>query len=91
MGAVVEYFFHDFLAVSKFYVIHIMPLCVNIIIIIIIQTLKILNFHLHKHMSTEFQMNIFTVFFKKTLAYIPVAFLKTYSVIKKLILKSRTN
>ena len=88
MGAVVEYFFHDFLAVSKFYVIHIMPLCVNIIIII--QTLKILNFHLHKHMSTEFQMNIFTVFLK-TLAYVPVEFLKTYSVIKKLIFKSRTN
>ena len=87
MGAVVEYFFHDFLAVSKFYVIHIMPLCVNIIII---QTLKILNFHLHKHMSTEFQMNIFTVFLK-ALAYVPVAFLKTYSVIKKLIFKSRTN
>ena len=87
MGAVVEYFFHDFLAVSKFYVIHIMPLCVNIIII---QTLKILNFHLHKHMSTEFQMNIFTVFLK-TLTYVPVAFLKTYSVIKKLIFKSRTN
>ena len=90
MGAVVEYFFHDFLAVSKFYVIHIMPLCVNIIIII--QTLKILNFHLHKHMSTEFQMNIFTVFLK-TLTYVPVGveFLKTYSVIKKLIFKSRTN
>ena len=88
MGAVVEYFFHDFLAVSKFYVIHIMPLCVNIIIII--QTLKILNFHLHKHMSTEFQMNIFTVFLK-TLTYVPVEFLKTYSVIQKLILKSRTN
>ena len=65
-----------------------MPLCVNIIIII--QTLKILNFHLHKHMSTEFQMNIFTVFLK-TLTYVPVEFLKTYSVIKKLILKSRTN
>ena len=89
MGAVVEYFFHDFLAVSKFYVIYIMPLCVNIIII---QTLKILNFHLHKHMSTEFQMNIFTVFLK-TLTYVPVGveFLKTYSVIKKLIFKSRTN
>ena len=65
-----------------------MPLCVNIIIII--QTLKILNFHLHKHMSTEFQMNIFTGFLK-TLAYVPAEFLKTYSVIKKLILKSRTN
>ena len=63
-----------------------MPLCVNIIIII--QTLKILNFHLH--MSTEFQMNIFTGFLK-TLAYVPAEFLKTYSVIKKLILKSRTN
>ena len=88
MGAVVEYFFHDFLAVSKFYVIHIMPLCVNIIIII--QTLKILNFHLHKHMSTEFQMNIFTVFLK-TLTYVPAEYLKTYSVIKKLIFKSRTN
>ena len=87
MGAVVEYFFHDFLTVSKFYVIHIMPLCVNIIII---QTLKILNFHLHKHMSTEFQMNIFTVFLK-TLTYVPAEYLKTYSVIKKLIFKSRTN
>ena len=61
-----------------------------LILLLGIQTLKILNFHLHKHMSTEFQMNIFTVFLK-TLAYVPAEYLKTYSVIEKLISKSRTN
>ena len=41
-------------------------------------------------MSTEFS-DEYIYGFLKTMAYVPVEFLKTYSVIKKLILKSRTN